>query len=140
MKIDFHYQNDFRLKNASFYADWITRVVEEEGADVAKLEYVFCSDDYLLRINQQYLKHDTYTDIITFDYSNGDGISGDIFISTERVEENAVRYKVEYENELKRVMIHGVLHLLGYGDKSKSESEVMRRKENQKVKMFHVEH
>ncbi len=93
----------------------------------------------MLNINQQYLDHDTYTDIISFDNSVGAILNGDIFISTERVEENAKEYNEDFETELKRVMIHGILHYCGYKDKSESESLVMRQKEEEKIKLFHVE-
>jgi rRNA maturation RNase YbeY len=104
------------------------------------LDYIFCDDEYLLKINQDYLDHDTYTDIITFPYGDLNVIAGDIFISVERVKENAVNFRVDFELELKRVMAHGVLHLLGYGDKSEEEVLQMRLKEDEKIKLFHVEH
>ena len=103
------------------------------------MDYIFCTDEYLLELNQEYLKHDTFTDIITFDYTDGSAISGDIFISTDRVKENAKEFEEDVLNELRRVMSHGVLHLAGYGDKSKEESKLMREKEDEKIKMFHVE-
>ncbi|UII81589.1 rRNA maturation RNase YbeY [Flagellimonas sp. CMM7] len=138
--IDFHFKSDFVLEGKTQYSDWITRIIESEGFVQGQLDYVFCTDDYLLSINQEYLNHDTYTDIITFDYSDGKSISGDIFISTERVEENALAYKVSREEEFLRVMSHGVLHLIGFGDKTKEEQELMRKKEEEKIKLFHVEH
>jgi len=94
------------------------------------LNFIFCSDNYLLKINVEHLNHDTYTDIITFDYSKEDRISGDIFISIDRVEENAKSHKTSFENELHRVIIHGVLHLLGYGDKEPGQKAEMRQKED----------
>lgn len=138
--IDFHFKSDFVLENKTQYSDWVTRIIESEDFVEGQLDYVFCTDDYLLSINQEYLNHDTYTDIITFDYSEGKSISGDIFISTERVVENALAYKVSREEEFLRVMSHGVLHLIGFGDKTKEEQELMRKKEEEKIKLFHVEH
>lgn len=138
--IDFHFESDFVLDEKTQYSDWVTRIIESEGFTEKQLDYVFCTDDYLLNINQEYLNHDTYTDIITFDYSDGKALSGDIFISTDRVTENAKAYKVSLEEELLRVMSHGVLHLMGFGDKTNEERELMRIKEEEKIKLFHVEH
>ncbi|MCM4165921.1 MULTISPECIES: rRNA maturation RNase YbeY [unclassified Arenibacter] len=138
--IDFHYETYFELGDETKYADWISRIVVSEGFDCDQLDYIFCDDEYLLKINQDYLDHDTYTDIITFPYGDLNVIAGDIFISVERVKENAVNFRVDFELELKRVMAHGVLHLLGYGDKSEEEVLQMRLKEDEKIKLFHVEH
>ena len=138
--IDFNYEVDFELSDINYYSDWLSRVIISESKLEGDLNYIFCDDEYLLGINQQYLNHDTYTDIITFDYCDGDTISGDIFISVERVKDNAQEYSVSFEEELHRVMAHGVLHLLGYKDKSEQEARLMREKENEKIKLFHVEH
>ena len=137
--IEFHYETTFELENTSYYSDWITRVVISEGFRLNELNYIFCDDSYLLEINRKYLNHDTFTDIITFDYSQGNEVGGDIFISVERVKENAEIFEVNDDIELKRVMAHGVLHMMGYNDKSELESEVMRKKENEKIELFHVE-
>lgn len=137
--IDFHFKSDFLIQNTTKYADWVNRVVDSESRITGQIDYIFCTDDYLLQLNREYLNHDTFTDIITFDYTDGQTISGDIFISTERVEENANKYKVDFLNELRRVMSHGILHLSGYKDKSEEEKELMRKKEEEKIKMFHVE-
>jgi len=137
--IEFHFKSEFKIQNKTDYTDWINRVIVSEGFAVGQIDYIFCSDDYLVQLNEEYLNHDTFTDIITFDYTNGETISGDIFISTERVEDNAKKFDVEFSNELKRVMSHGVLHLVGFGDKSEEERKVMREKEEEKIKMFHVE-
>jgi len=137
--IEFHFKSEFVIQNKSDYVDWINRVIVSEGFSAGQIDYVFCSDDYLLELNKEYLNHDTFTDIITFDYRDGNTISGDIFISTDRVEDNAKKYDVAFSNELKRVMSHGVLHLAGYGDKSNEEKRIMREKEEEKIKMFHVE-
>lgn len=138
--IDFHYLTDFHIEDKTQYTDWINRIIDSEAREIGQLDFIFCNDDYLLKINQDYLQHDTYTDIITFPYSEGEIISGDIFISVERVIENANTYEVDFIAELRRVMAHGLLHLLGYGDKNDEETQLMRIKENEKIKMFHVEH
>ena len=109
---------------------WIKNTIEEEGKKAGDISFVFCSDDYLLEINKQYLNHDYYTDIITFDYVDDEIISGDIFVSIDRVEENADKFGVTFENELNRILIHGVLHLVGYKDKEKAEKELMTSKED----------
>ena len=121
----------YKLKNKTAVRKWITNTIKSEGYSLQELTYVFCSDEYLLGINQQYLDHDTYTDIITFDNSEEEGlIVGDIFISIERIKENAAKFAVTETQELHRVMIHGILHLCGYKDKSKTDAELMRKKEN----------
>ncbi|WP_435624033.1 rRNA maturation RNase YbeY [Flagellimonas sp.] len=137
--IDFHFESDFNLQDIEKFSDWVTRVIEGENYEVGKLDYIFCDDEKLLAINQEYLGHDTYTDIITFDYTDGQVMSGDVFISVDRVKENALKYNVGVHEELLRVMSHGILHLAGYGDKSDNEIGVMRAKEEEKIKMFHVE-
>ncbi|MGB5942555.1 MAG: rRNA maturation RNase YbeY [Leeuwenhoekiella sp.] len=109
---------------------WLIDIAEEEGKEIAELDFVFCSDAYLLKINQDFLDHDTYTDIITFDYSSGNLIAGEIFISIERVAENAETFRVAFNNELYRVMAHGILHLCGYEDKTKALKNIMRAKED----------
>src|SRR5690606_6150400 len=138
--IDFHYLTDFQIEEEIQYTNWISRIISSEESTIGQLDFIFCSDEYLLKINQDYLEHDTYTDIITFPYSEGELISGDIFISVERVTENANTYEVDFNTELRRVMAHGLLHMLGYGDKNDEEALIMRVKENEKIKLFHVEH
>ncbi|MGW9684570.1 rRNA maturation RNase YbeY [Flagellimonas sp. 2504JD1-5] len=137
--IEFHFESGFHFKDKTKFSDWINRVVASEDFSIGEIDYIFCSDDYLLTINQEYLNHDTFTDIITFDYSSGNSVSGDIFISTDRVKENSESYNVGFEEELLRVMSHGVLHLMGYGDKLEDERKLMRQKEDEKIKLFHVE-
>ncbi len=137
--IDFYNEIDFEIENREEIIDWIKRVVGSEGFDVGELVYIFCDDVYLLEINQKYLNHDTYTDIITFDYSDGKVIGGDIFISVDRVRENSKVFGVSFYNELLRVLAHGALHLMGYKDKLDDDAVIMRRKEDEKIKMFHVE-
>lgn len=139
MKIDFNYEIDFKLDKESNYTDWINKIIAIESSSLGNLSYIFCDDTYLVEINLEYLNHNTLTDIITFDYSDKNEISGDIFISVERVIDNATCFKVDFEEELKRVMSHGVLHLLGYNDKTKEDKQVMRSKENEMIQLFHVE-
>lgn len=121
----------YKLKNKTKVRKWIGDTVIAEGYQLSELTYVFCSDEYLLQINQQYLDHDTYTDIITFDNSEEEGIiTGDIFISIERIKENAVKFSVTIDQEIHRVLIHGALHLLGYKDKSVADKKKMTLKED----------
>jgi probable rRNA maturation factor len=136
--ISFNYESDFNLDNETFYADWLSKVISSEIKNEGEINYIFCDDDYLLEINQQYLDHDTLTDIISFDYSVGNELHGDIFISVERVRDNALDFGVSFEEELKRVMVHGILHYCGYKDKSEDDELLMRDKEEEKMKMFHV--
>ncbi|HUH26235.1 MAG TPA: rRNA maturation RNase YbeY [Flavobacterium sp.] len=135
----FNYETDFELKDESKYEEWIDTIIESEGKEAGEINYIFCDDEYLHKINIQYLEHDTLTDIISFDYCMGDLISGDIFISIERIKENAQDFDVSFDNELLRVMAHGVLHYCGYKDKSEEDEKLMRLKEQEKISMFHVE-
>ena len=137
--IEFNYETDFELTDEALYADWIARAIVSEGKKVGDINYIFCDDEYLVELNQEYLDHDTLTDVISFDYTVGNEISGDIFISTERVMDNAIDYKVPFEDELKRVMVHGVLHYCGYKDKEDDDEKLMRAKEEEKILLFHVE-
>ena len=137
--ISFNYELEFILQDESLYAEWISQVIRSESKKEGDINYVFCDDDYILQINQQYLNHDYYTDIISFDYCVGNELHGDIFISIDRVRENAADYNVSFDEELKRVLIHGVLHYCGYKDKTEDEELLMRSKENNAIEMFHVE-
>jgi rRNA maturation RNase YbeY len=138
--ISFNYETDFELDNEEQYEDWISRIIESEGFDEGEINYIFCDDEYLHKINVEYLDHDTLTDIISFDYTVGNLIQGDIFVSIERVKDNASDFNVSFEDELKRVLSHGVLHYCGYKDKSPKDEALMRSKEEEKMQMFHVEH
>ena len=138
--ISFNYETDFELDNEAHHEDWISRIIESEGFDEGEINYIFCDDEYLHKINVEYLNHDTLTDIISFDYTVGNLIQGDIFVSVERVKDNANDFNVSFEEELKRVLSHGVLHYCGYKDKSPKDEALMRSKEEEKMKMFHVEH
>lgn len=138
--IEYSYNTDFDLTQANEISLWLQNVAESENFYIADLNYVFVSDDELYDMNVKYLNHNTLTDIITFNYVEKDLISGDIFISVDRVKENADDFKVTFENELRRVMVHGLLHLMNYNDKTDEEQELMTQKEDEKLKMFHVEH
>ena len=128
--IYYHNECDFKLKDEALVSEWLKKAIKEEKRTLVEINYIFCDDEYLLKKNQEYLQHDTLTDIITFDYSDGNNLSADIFISVERVKENALIFAVPFEDELKRVIIHGVLHLIGYKDKSEEETITMRKKED----------
>ena len=136
--IELNYQNDFEHLDALIYTKWLYLIAVSETKTIGEVSYVFCSDAFLLQINLDYLGHDTFTDIITFDYCEEGLINGEIYISTDRVKENASSFGVSLANELHRVMAHGLLHLCGYGDKSEAEAQLMRDKENEKIGMFHV--
>ena len=137
--ISFNYETDFTLSNESLYEEWISRIIDSEGFDEGEINYIFCDDDYLHKINVEYLDHDTLTDIISFDYTEGNLLQGDIFVSVERVRENANDFNVAFEDEIKRVLSHGILHYCGYKDKSPEDELLMRSKEDEKIQMFHVE-
>ena len=129
--IHFHSEDvDFHLVNEKKTIKWIKDSIKNETKNVGEISYIFCSDEYLHKMNLEYLNHDTFTDIITFDYTGENIVSGDIFISIDRVKENATKFKTTFEGELSRVIIHGVLHLMGYKDKSAQEKEQMRSKED----------
>ncbi|CAA9196022.1 Endoribonuclease YbeY [Flavobacterium bizetiae] len=137
--INFNYETEFTLENEQAFADWLSAVIVSENKNEGEINYIFCDDDYLHKINVEYLNHDTLTDIISFDYTVGNELNGDIFVSVERVEDNAKDFNVSFIEELKRVLAHGILHYCGYKDKSDFEAELMRSKEDDKIAMFHVE-
>lgn len=118
--------------------DWITRVAERHGKVVGPISYIFCDDDTILRVNHEFLNHDYFTDIITFDYSRRNMISGDIYISLDTVRSNAEKLGQTYERELLRVVIHGVLHLCGINDKGPGEREIMEQNEDESLKMYEI--
>ena len=137
MAISFNNQSiSFKLKEKTNLKQWIKTITEKEKHNVGTINYVFCTDDELLEINIKHLNHNTLTDIITFDYTEGKTINSDIFISIERVLENSKKFKVTFDEEFHRVLIHGVLHLCGYKDKTKADAELMRKKENASIKLF----
>jgi len=125
---------DFELKNQEHISAWISEVCARHKNAIGYFDYVFCSDDFLLEINKEYLDHDYYTDIITFPLGH-DPLEANIFISIDRVKENAETYKVSFEDELHRVIIHGILHLLGFKDKSEEDQKTMRDKENESLEL-----
>jgi rRNA maturation RNase YbeY len=139
MAIFFSTENiDFELADEPKVKKWILAVVGAQGKRVGNLNYLFCDDSYLINVNRTYLNHDTYTDIITFDYVEGNVVSGDILISVERVSENATLFNSSFEQELRRVIIHGVLHLLGQADKSDEDAAEMRRKEESALALWNT--
>ena len=135
-KISFHYETDFLLENTESFIRWIKNVILEENKELGEVNYIFCDDKYLLEKNIKHLDHDTLTDIITFSYCEGDIISSDIMISIERVVENSSIFENSFSEELNRVMIHGILHLIGYNDKTDGEKEIIRKKEDYYVNKF----
>ena len=136
--ITFNSETSFTLKNQKKLLKWISDVISSEGLQVGEINYIFCDDSYLNKINQEFLNHDTFTDIISFDYTLGKEVGGDIFISIERVLENAEKFNEVFETELHRVMIHGILHFMGYKDKTKKEKTLMRTKEDENI--FRLKH
>ena len=138
--IDFVYNTDFRLSNKDVFSRWLISVANDEGFLIDTLVFLFVDDNEILEMNKKFLKHDYYTDVITFGDLKDKKISGDIAISIERVLENSKTYGLEFEDELIRVMAHGLLHIMGYNDKTSSDKSVMSQKENKAIKMFHVKH
>lgn len=131
IEIEFFFENIPTFKiNSEFASQQVKQLIEEENQETGNISVIFCSDEYLLEMNKTHLNHDYYTDIITFNYVDGNLISGDLFISVDRVKENAVKFDVSFNEELYRVILHGVLHLVGYNDKTDEEKKVMREKEN----------
>lgn len=126
----------FKLKEKERIASWVERVVLMYHKFPGDIQYIFCDDTFLAEMNQQYLQHDTLTDIITFNYNSGHYISGDIFISIDRIKENAATYKTTVEDELHRVMIHGILHLCGLNDKTAKDKKLMQEKENEALEIL----
>ena len=136
--IEYHYENDFILEDSDKIRIWIEDAIKKEKKTVGDITYIFCDDDYLLERNKEFLDHNTLTDIITFNYCIDNNISSDIMISIDRVKENSTTFENSFNKELKRVMIHGILHLIGYNDKSDKEKELMREKENFYLNMFYI--
>jgi len=135
--IDFNSEDtDFEIENPDKISYWIKRIIVREQCELNYLNYIFCSDDYLHKINVEHLDHDTLTDIITFPYAEHPYIESDIFISIDRVRENAEKFEVSFEKEFLRVVIHGVLHLCGFGDKTPAEAALMRKKEDESIALF----
>lgn len=138
--IDFSSQTNFDLTDVRIYGDWLTSVADSYNATIESVGYVFCDDDFLHGINLEHLNHDTYTDIITFDYGSSDLLEGEIYISIDRVRENATELHQDFEEELRRVMVHGILHMLGFDDHTAEDKQKMRLLEDENIKLFHVKH
>jgi len=128
--ISFNYETDFELENSDEVSNWISKTILEENCKEGEINYIFCSDDYLIKLNIDFLNHDTLTDIISFDYTVGKELHGDIYISIDRVRDNASDFGVLFRDEINRVMIHGVLHYCGYKDKLLTDKDIMRAKED----------
>ena len=138
MNIDFVYNTDFKLDNEPKISSWIAAFCQTENTSVNSLVFAFFSDEELKSLNIKHLSHDYYTDVISFDESKNNALNGNIAISVERVADNATKYSVSFEEELRRVMIHGVLHFMGYNDSNESETNTIRKKEDYALSMFHV--
>lgn len=134
--IDFFSETEFEFSDEDSVKDWVAKTIVSEGLKEGDLTFIFCDDEYLHKINLEFLNHDTFTDIITFDYTLGKEIHGEIYISIDRVKENASEFQVSFEEELHRVIIHGVLHLCGYKDKSEADEKQMRSRENFYLQSF----
>ncbi len=138
MNIDFVYNTDFKLDNEPEISSWIAAFCQTENTSVNSLVFAFFSDEDLKSLNIKHLSHDYYTDVISFDESKNNSLMGNIAISVERVADNATKYSVSFEEELRRVMIHGVLHFMGYNDSNENEINTIRKKEDYALSMFHV--
>ena len=138
MPIDFVYNTDFELPNKDLVSDWVLRVADSHGYKVDEIVYAFFNDEDLKKLNIRFLKHDYYTDVISFDETNDQVVSGNIAISVDRVKKNAIQNGVDFEDELRRVMIHGVLHFIGFNDKTSVEKKEIRKQEALALSMFHV--
>lgn len=134
--ISYNYETEFVLVDERQVTSWIALVIKEEGFNEGEINYIFCDDNYLLKLNVEFLKHDTLTDIISFDYTIGKQINGDIYISEERVRDNANDFNVDFKIELMRVMVHGILHYCGYKDKSDEDEVLMHSKENYYIELL----
>ncbi len=139
MPIEYVYNTGFSLKNENSVTSWIKKVIVSEKRTLGELVFAFFNDEDLRQINLKHLKHDYYTDVISFDASEGERVNGNIAVSVDRVKENAKIYSSSFDKELYRVMVHGVLHCLGYKDNTKQEKALIRKTENLKLKMFHEE-
>lgn len=138
--IKYHYETEFGLPTPNKHTDWIIQIVARKGYEIEELNYIFCDDLFLLDLNKRFLNHDYFTDILTFPAEAEGRLMGDIFISVERVKENAELFQTGFDDELRRVMIHGALHLMGISDSTPEEKEEMRREEDEALELFHVKH
>ncbi len=136
--IQFNYETNFSLNNEEKLKNWISKCIKNYNFTEGEINFIFCNDKYLYKLNTEFLKHHTFTDIISFDYTLGKLLSADIFISIERVKENAKKYTQTFDNELYKVLIHGILHCVGYTDKKEEEKKEMRKQENKCVELLHT--
>ncbi|MFA5618903.1 MAG: rRNA maturation RNase YbeY [Weeksellaceae bacterium] len=132
----FFYETDFKIEKEEVWKNWLKFAAKAEGFEIDNINYVFCGDDDLLRINTEFLNHDYYTDVIGFQFSEGKNLSGDIYVSIDRVKDNALKNNVKLHEELARVMIHGILHFMNYKDKTEEETAEMRKSENRYLAFF----
>ncbi len=132
----FNYETDFELSDEVALETWVEQIISNKGFEPGEINFIFCDDEYLHRLNVEFLQHDTLTDVISFDNSLGKLISGDVFISVERVKENASDFNVTFDEELHRVMIHGILHFLGFKDKTLEDEKLMRQEENNALSLL----
>ena len=139
MSIEYVYNTSFSLDNENKVSKWLKKAVETEGFSVGEVVYAFFNDNDLKELNIKYLNHDFFTDVISFNDSKNDVLSGNIAISVDRVKENSIKFKTSFNDEMMRVMVHGLLHFMGYDDSSEEETLLMRNKEDDNLKMFHVE-
>ena len=139
MSIEYVYNTSFSLDNENKVSKWLKKAVEAEGFSVGEVVYAFFNDNDLKKLNIKHLNHDFFTDVISFNDSKNDVLSGNIAISVDRVKENSIKFKTSFNDEMMRVMVHGLLHFMGYDDSSEEETLLMRNKEDDNLKMFHVE-
>ena len=139
MSIEYVYNTSFSLDNEKKVSKWLQKAVETEGFSVGEVVYAFFNDNDLKELNIKHLNHDFFTDVISFNDSKNDVLSGNIAISVDRVKENSIKFKTSFNDEMMRVMVHGLLHFMGYDDSSEEETLLMRNKEDDNLKMFHVE-
>ena len=139
MSIEYVYNTSFSLDNENKVSKWLKKAVEAEGFSVGEVVYAFFNDNDLKELNVKHLNHDFFTDVISFNDSKNNVLSGNIAISVDRVKENSIKFKTSFNDEMMRVMVHGLLHFMGYNDSSEEETLLMRNKEDDNLKMFHVE-
>ena len=139
MALEFIYSTDYSLSNEKLHSDWIINVVLSENFHVGNVVFAFFDDQEVKKLNKKFLNKNYYTDVISFDESRDRLINGNIAISVDRVKENAINFKCTFPDEMRRVMVHGLLHFMGYNDQNEKSIKIMRKKENEKIKMFHVE-
>ncbi len=139
MALEFIYSTDYILSNEKLHSDWIINVVLSENFHVGNVVFAFFDDQEVKKLNKKFLNKNYYTDVISFDESRDRLINGNIAISVDRVKENAINFKCTFPDEMRRVMVHGLLHFMGYNDQNEESIKIMRKKENEKIKMFHVE-